>query len=59
VRLAINTTKLTTANPTKRALDAVHLAEPRFLRFILATAALKYVNRFQQIPAQDAAAGMP
>jgi hypothetical protein len=45
-----------------RALDAVHLAEPRFLRVILAiatTAALTYANRRQQIPAQDGAAGMP
>jgi hypothetical protein len=46
----------------KRALDSVHLAAPRFLRLILAiatTAALTHVNRRQQIPAQDAAAGMP
>jgi hypothetical protein len=36
----------------KRTLDAVHLADPRFLRFILTsgtTAALTYVNRRQQI----------
>jgi hypothetical protein len=46
----------------KRALDAVHLAEPRFLRVILAiatTATLTYTNRRQQIPTQDGAAGMP
>jgi hypothetical protein len=36
----------------KRTLDAVHLADPRFLRFILTsgtTVALTYVNRRQQI----------